>query len=221
MQITTIRQLRLLIWKEARQEWRKPYALSGVLVQMLATVFVTFLSVKILRPPVWNALFWVVLLFTLIHAVARSFIQESKGQMLYYHQLVHPVALILAKLIYNALLSLLLSLLSLMVYSLLLGAVAENWSAFLLVVLLFSVGLSSIFTMVSAIAAKASNSHLLMPVLSIPLTVPLMLVSIHAAKYAMDGIAGSLFYKDLGVLFLIDALILLLASVLYRFLWKE
>lgn len=221
MEIGVIRQVRALIWKEVRMEFRQLHALNGILIQMLATVFVTFLSVKVLDPITWNAVFWIILLFTVIHAVARSFIQERNGTMLYYHQLVDPRALMASKLVYNALLSLLLALLTLLVYSVLLGSLVQSWPAYLLIVLCFSLGIGAVFTMISAISAKAANSHLLMPVLSIPLIIPLILVAVHGAKLASDGIVLRGYWNDVIVLFLLDLLILVLAMVLYPFLWKE
>ena len=64
---------------------------------------------------VWNALFWVIQLFVCVNAVAKSFLQDSKGRMLYYYSIAGARDYILSKLIFNALLMMSMTLLSLFV----------------------------------------------------------------------------------------------------------
>ena len=92
-------QVKNLIIKEITLEWRSKYALNGILLYVVSTVFVCFLSFKSTPPLVWNALFWIIMLFAAINAIAKSFMQESKGRLLYYYQLASPVAIILSKII--------------------------------------------------------------------------------------------------------------------------
>lgn len=60
---------------------------------------------------VWNGLFWVIQLFICINAVAKSFLQENKGRMLYFYSIASPAHFVLAKLLFNSLLMLIMSLL--------------------------------------------------------------------------------------------------------------
>src|SRR5688500_15798690 len=98
-----------LIRKEIILEWRFRYALNGILLYVISTVFVCYLSFKQVNPASWNALFWIILLFASINAVTKSFIQENRGRQLYYYTIASPRAIILAKIIYNMFLVLLLS----------------------------------------------------------------------------------------------------------------
>lgn len=214
-------QIRWLLQKELKQEWRQRFTLQGILLYATAAVYIVYLSMKVLDRPQWNALFWVIILFSGVSAVAKSFLQESKGKMLYYHQMLHPTSLIIAKTIYNSLLMCVLSLLSLLVYRILLGGVAEHMGWFVLAMLLGSMAFAGVLTMVSAISAKAGNGHLIMPVLSIPLLIPLLLVAVRASKKAVDGLDPTLLCKDLGAIVLFYVLLLVLGYVLYPWLWKE
>ena len=94
--------------KDFRLEWRQRAALNGMLLYVGSTVFVCYLSFSLrggqLPAPAWNALFWIVLLFSAVNAVAKGFLQESRGRMLYYYTVVRPQAVVLAKISYNALL---------------------------------------------------------------------------------------------------------------------
>lgn len=210
-----------LVKKDLTMEWRQRYAINGILLHTVASTMVVFLSVKMLNAPTWNAIYWIVLLFSSVSAVAKSFVAESSGRQLYYYGLVSAQDLIISKLIYNASLSVLLSLLCLLTYSILLGFPVQNTPYFLVVVLLGSTGFSATFTLLSSIAAKSGNGNLLMPVLSFPVIIPLLLVAIKAAKKAVDGLDSSLLTKDLLVLLAINTLIITLAYILFPFLWKD
>jgi heme exporter protein B len=202
-------------------EWRQKYALQGVLVQMFTSVFLIYLSISSISLPVWNALFWLMVLFNTMNTIAKGFLQESEGKMLYYHSLCKPEALIFSKIIFNSLVSLLLLLVFSIAYSLVLGFKIEFPTQYLLVSVLFTIGLSTVFTLVSAIAAGAGNNHLLIPVLGLPLMLPLLLITVKSAKKAMDGIETNAVYYDLAALAFMDVMLIYLAVLLYKYLWKN
>ncbi len=214
-------QILKLVKKELTTEWRQRYALNGILLQVLSSVFIVYLSVKMLNNPTWNGVFWIVMLFVSVNAIAKSFIGEGKGRNLYYHAIVKPQNLLLAKFIYNALLNLLLAIICLITYGTLLGNPVQNMPLYAAATLLGCIGFAATFTMLSAIASKAGNSNLLMPVLSLPIIIPLLLILIKACKRAMDGIDAGLIYKDLLVLLVLNAMIVALAYMLFPSVWKE
>jgi heme exporter protein B len=210
-----------LIKKDLLLEWRQRYAINGILLHVISSVFIVFLSVKVLTPPTWNALFWLIMLFTSVSAVAKSFIAESKGRQLYYYGIASAQAIILSKTIFNILLMMLISLICLLVYTTLMGNAVENISYYIIAMLLGCIGFAAAFTILSAISSKAGNGNLLMPVLSFPIIIPMLLVLIKASKKAMDGIDVSLIWPDLLVLLAIDLIIVALAYILFPFLWKD
>lgn len=214
-------QIIKIIRKELTTEWRQRYALNGILLQVLSSVFVVYLSVKMLNNATWNGVFWIVMLFVSVNAIAKSFIGESKGRNLYYHSIVKPQNLLLAKFFYNALLNLLLAVICLLAYSTLLGNPVQNMILYAAATFMGCIGFAATFTMLSAIASKAGNSNLLMPVLSLPIIIPLLLILIKACKRAMDDLDPSLIYKDILVLFILNAMIVALAYILFPSVWKE
>ena len=214
-------EVKHLIAKDIRQEWRQRYAINGILLYVVAAVFVTYLSVKLNDKPAWNAVFWIIILFTSVSSTAKSFIQEGRGRWLYYYQVASPQAIIVSKIVYNSLLMMVMCGLCFTFYSLLMGSMADDVPMFLLVAMLGSLGFSAVLSMTSAIASKAGNSNLLMPVLSIPAIIPLLLVTIKASKAAMDGLSNSIILRDSLVLFAFYLAIAALAYILFSFLWKE
>lgn len=215
-------EIKNLIQKEFLLEWRQKYAFGGILLYVVSTVFVCFLSFKkIVDVPTWNALFWIIILFASVNAVAKSFIQESRGRLLYYYTIASPQAIVLSKIIYNALLVCILSLLTYGVYGLMIGNPAKDFLQLFLVIISGSVGLSSILTLVSAIASKANNSITLMSVLSFPVILPLLIVLVKLSKNAIDGINWSVNYPYFISVLLLNVIVIVLAFVLFPYLWRD
>ncbi len=216
-----LKQIKYLVLKELKLEIRNKYALGGILLYVVSTVFVSYLSFKqIINAPTWNALFWIILLFASINGVAKSFINETRGRLLYLYTLVSPQAVILSKIIYNSLLLLVISSLCLLVYSIFVGNIIQDISLFLLTLLLGSFGFSSLLTMVSAIASKTNNNFTLMAILSFPIMMPLLMVLLKLSKNAIDGLENwDLNY--LMVLLFINVIIVALSYLLFRYLWRD
>ncbi len=215
------KQIGYLLVKELKLEMRNKYALGGILLYVVSTVFISYLSFKkMVTPATWNALFWIILLFASINAVAKSFISETRGKLLYLYTLTSPQAVIISKILYNSLLLMILSALCLMVYSLIIGNIVKDMPLFLITLLFGSVGFSSLLTMVSAIASKANNNFTLMAILSFPIIIPLLMVLIKLSKNAIDGLEQwDLNY--LLILLLLNMIIIALSYLLFRYLWRD
>src|SRR5436190_15160250 len=112
----SLRHILTLFKKDLLLEVRQQYSFYGILLYIGATIFVLFNAVREPEPKVWNGLFWVIQLFICINAVAKSFLQESRGRILYFYSLVSPGNFVLAKLLFNSVLMLLMSLLSLLLF---------------------------------------------------------------------------------------------------------
>lgn len=218
-----------LFKKEILLEWRAKYAFNGVLLYVVSTVFICYISFN-LSPGfegstgykiVWNVLFWIIILFASVNAIAKSFMQESKSRLLYYYTIASPRAIILSKTLYNVLLMSLLSLLALVVYLLFFTNTIGDPLFYFLAVILGSFSFSTVFTMISAIASKAGNNGTLMAILSFPVIIPVILVLIRLSKNAMDGIDRSFSYGHIGVLFAINAIVITTALLLFPFLWRD
>ena len=217
-----LQQIVFLIEKEILLEWRQKYAFNGLLLYIGATVFICYLSFReILDIPVWNALFWIIQLFAGVNAIAKSFLQESRGRTLYYYTIADPKAIILSKIIYNFLLMMLLSLFNLLFYSILIGNPVSDMPMFILSMLLGSMGLSSVLSMVSAIASKAGHSAALMPILSFPVLLPILMTIIRLSKNSIDGLAWIINQPLVIILIALNVMTAAMGFLLFPYLWKE
>jgi heme exporter protein B len=213
-------QIKFLILKEIILEWRSKYALNGILLYVVSTIFVCFLSFKQTDPVTWNALFWIIMLFASVNAIAKSFVQENRGRQLYYYTIASPQAIILSKIIYNVLLMILLATVAIGFYSIVFRNVLGDPLFYLLAILLGSISFASVFTMVSGIASKANNGAL-MAILSFPVIIPLLMLLIKFSKNAMDGLDRSVSYNEIGVLVAINVIVVAVSLILFPYLWRE
>jgi len=215
------RQVKHLVKKEILLEWRSKYALNGVLLYVVSTVFVCFLSFVSTNPVTWNALFWIIMLFASINAVSKGFLQESRGRQLYIYTLASPLALIISKTVYNVLLMAVLTLIALGFYILVFSYVPQDLGLYVVATLLGSLSFSIIFTMVSAIAAKAGNGGMLMAILSFPVIIPVIILLIKLTKNAIDGLDRSVSLDEIGLLLVINVLVSAVTLLLFPYLWRD
>ena len=219
MRIVT--EIKYLLKKEIILEWRSKYALNGILLYVVSTVFVCYLSFKTTPPLVWNALFWIIMLFAAINAIAKSFLQESRGRLLYYYQIASPQAIIIAKIIYNMLLMMLMSAIALLVYSIVFQNDVGDKLLYFGAVMLGAISFASVFTMISAIASKANNNGTLMAILSFPVIIPVIILIIKLSKNAMDGLDRSVSLDEVGVLTAINLIVITVSLLLFPYLWRD
>lgn len=201
-------------------EIRQQYSFYGILLYIVATVFVLFNAINEPEARVWNGLFWVIQLFICINAVAKSFLQENKGRMLYYYSIASPASFVLAKLLFNSLLMLVMSLLSLLLFSLFLGNPMQKAGEFVGLVLLGGWSLSLVFTFLAAIAAKAQQNAAIMAILGFPIIIPQLLLLMKLSNTAFAPLL-SISTNTILLLVALDAMIVLLAVILFPFLWKD
>ena len=215
------KQLLSLVQKDLLLEWRQKHTLFGVLLYVGATVFIIYMMNGEPEAKVWNALFWLTQLFVAVNSVAKSFLQESAHRFRYYYTLVDPTSFLLAKMTYSILLMLLMSLISLILFSLLLNWPITQTGLFILICSLGSISLSTVFTFLSAIAARANQNSALMAILGFPLVTPMLMMLSNLALKAITPVYQPEWWH-LGLsLLMLDGLVIVLGIILFPFLWQE
>lgn len=216
------REVQQLFRLEWQLEWKQKSALGSIFIYLLSTLFVVYLSVKrVVDIPTWNALFWLVILFAAANGVNRSFSSDSRGRMLYIHSLVSPEAFILSRVIYNAIIISILSLGCIIFYTLFLENPIKNTGLFVLSTIIGSIGFSSILTLINAIAMHTKNSASMSVILGFPVILPLLMITLRLSKQAIDGLDFSVYGKFLLSAGLLDLIILVLALLLFPYLWRD
>ena len=211
-----------LIKKEFVLEFRQKASLGGVLVYVVSTIFISALSFnKIIDVATWNALFWIIFLFSAITICGKSFMKESGGAALNNYVLYKPLVFFGSKLIYNFIFLLSISLITLFFYSWFVGYLKNtNILLFVLVLFLACIGFSAILTLMSAIASKAENNYSMMSILSFPILIPVLILVLRLGKQAVDGLDWSVSTDFLLILTSINAICIVLSLLLFPYLWR-
>lgn len=217
----SVQQVISLVRKDAAIEWRQKHTLFSVLLYVCATVFAVYMMNGRPEREVWNTLFWLMQLFVTVNSVAKSFLQESNARYRYYFCIVNPALFMAAKLIYSLVLQTLISLVSLFLFSVMLGNPIEQAGLFLLVTVMGCMALSAVFTFLSAIAAKANQNAALMAVLGFPIVTPILMILSKLATKAIMPVYQEGWWTLALILLLLIVLTAILSLILFPFLWKE
>jgi heme exporter protein B len=220
--------IKSILIKDILIEFRNKYVLGGILLYVFSSVLLIYFalqysdSLKGIEPTIWSIIFWLIILFSSVNAVANSFFREPEGRFFYYYWMVNPQSIILAKLIYNFLFTLLLTVLTFGLFAIMISDPITNCSLFFVTILLGGTGYSFLFTTMSAIASRAGNNATLMAVLGFPLIIPLL---IFLTKLTAAAIVSQEFtdetVQNLLMLLAFNILQPTLALILFPYIWRD
>lgn len=207
--------------KDFLLEFRRGYALGGLVVFVLCIAYLIYIGFGELEGSAWVTMYWIAFLFVSIHTVLKGFALESNDRYLYFYTLMRPEHMFLGKWLYH---SLALSCLGLLMYGALAvvtGDPIERHGLFSMAVILGAVGISLCFTFVSAIALKSDQSATLMTILSFPLIIPVFL---HLMRLSRAALPETMVPETGSSLMTLGAIYLLLTGLgllLFPYLWRS
>jgi heme exporter protein B len=219
--MNSIKTIFTLFKKDLLLEIRQQYSFYGVILYVVSTIFVLFLAMGSPEADVWNGLFWMIQLFVCINAVAKSFLQESRGRMLYFFSIAGARDFVLAKLLFNSLLMLVMSLLSLLLFMFLMGNPLKDPVQFIGLVCLGGISISLVFTFLAAIAAKAQQNAALMAIMGFPVIIPQLLLLMKISSTAFSSVIQAGLSQMVLLLLALDVMVVVLSIILFPFLWKD
>jgi heme exporter protein B len=217
--------IKILLYKEFVLELRRKSVISGIALYLVSLIFICYLTFSLRRNSIneatWSALFWLTILFSVVNTVAKSFIGEKKGVAIYYYSVSSPQVTIISKIIYNTILCFVLSLAGYVLFQIFIDSPVHDQMLFVGTLLLTSAGFSGSLTLISGIASRANNSNILMAVLSFPILIGILLMAIRITKNVLDGIERAASYDELLNLLAINGILLVLAYVLFPYVWRS
>lgn len=206
-------------------ELRRKSVIAGLGLYLFSLIFICYLTfnlrVNAINPMTWSALFWLVILFSVVNSVAKSFIGERKGVMIYYYSIASPQQILISKIIYNTVLCLLISLAGYALFALFIFNPVQDNLLFFIALFLGSLGFSASLSFISGIASKANNSNVLMTVLSFPVVISILLMTIRITKNAVDGIDRAASTDEIINLIAINCIAGALGYILFPYIWRS
>ena len=175
-------------------------------------------------PNTWNAIAWVILLFTAFNSASRVLPEDITSVRSYMHWTVPPRTMIVARTLHQSIIMSLLSTLLLFALGLFLGSANMDTVSifgFLAGMVLTSIALSSTLTLLSALSARAGASYGLTAVLGLPLIIPIIMIS---TSFGSDLVAGVEFTNTVQNLYYLGGLSIgigVYGYVLFPYLWRS
>ncbi len=217
----TVRTMLILLRHEWLREWRQGQWLAGSLLYLAGGIFVAQLMLRPAGPLSWVALYWLMMLFTSVYVLSRTYLSLSSGLLMYYKVTTPGVMLWLIKVMTGTFSLWVLMALASVLMGVWMGYPIQNTGIFILTQLLSGPLLATVLTLVSAMARGASNPAQLMPVLGFPLLLPCLLLVHRLSRMALDGLEWSVVWPYAGAMAALLVMILALGALLFPFLWKE
>lgn len=216
-----------LMVKDATLEFRNKYLIGGLLLYVVSTVYLIYYflgsqnGLADIQSKTWITLFWIVILFSTLQAIMKSYQLESKEQFLYYYTLIDPKHFIIAKMLYNFIFIIFLTLICFAAFAVFIGNPVKSYGVFFIAILLGASAYSFLFTMITGIALKADNNGALAAILGFPIVLPLIIYMGKVTREAFDAGVSDNFTINLIILGSFNIILFTLSTILFPVIWRE
>ncbi len=223
--MTTIAAIFAIISKDVRSELRTRYALNALLMFVVTSVATILFALRDdqIGTDILAGMFWVVVFFTAMSGLSRIFVsEEERGTTLTLQLIATPTVVYFGKLIFNAGLTLLLTIAVAILYVIVFPAfVILSPSIFIFTLLLGGLGFAASATILAAIIAKAHSKGTLYPVLSFPVLIPLLMTVMQSTTKALDGENFTNAFGDFQILIAYLLMMIGGSYLLFEYVWKD
>ena len=214
-----------LIKKDLIDECRTRFAFTSIILFAMTTlVMVSFSTGAFVLDSGMDAAFlWIIIFFSSMTALARSFIkEEEQGTARILRISTTPEVIFIAKLMFN--LVMLLGLLAVLypLYLILMNPpAAKNNLLVMLFLILGSSCLAGTTTILAAIVSQAGAKHTLLPIIAFPVLLPVLLTAIRGTSLVLAGKFLNAVLPDLIFLFSFLVIIVTASLLLFPFVWED
>ena len=216
------------IWlRDLRSEFRTRYALNAILMFAVTTLIAVSFSIgsfrieEAERPFLYAVLLWIILTFSALSGLARSFVKEEEaGTMDILKLSARPQAVFLGKLLFNLTLLGAMELIIVPSFILLMAYQINFPGFFIAMVISGGLGLAAGTTIIAAMIARASARGALFSALSFPLLLPLMITAIKGCERAAVGI-GTAGWPEVKMAVAYVIVMVIMSLFLFPLVWEE
>ncbi len=210
--------------KDLKLELRSRYAFNTVITFVAAATMVMFFSLdtSLLTADLYSGLLWIIILFASLSSLSRSFVMETDQQTFDLLRLnTGGLPVYTGKLVFNFAFTFAVSLLTVLLFALLTGSFTESASALLLLLLLGSLGFSSVSTLIASLVSRASQKGAIFSVLCLPLLLPLIVLLSDGTREVLGGASLGGISEQLAALTGYCGVTITLAVMLFDYVWTD
>ena len=214
--------------KDLRTEWRTRVAINALLLFAFSVLVLVGYAVGPTRltledrPVVNSVLLWIVLFFSAMTGLSRSFVNEEEtGTAAALRLSAPPAAVFLGKLLGNlALLGVVMAFVVPLFLALMSFGIAAP-GLFLAVLALGGVGIAAASTFIAAIVSKTAAKGALFAVLATPLLLPPLVAAVTGTQIAATEPELATGLDAVRLLFAYDGLMVTASFLLFDAVWRE
>lgn len=210
-----------LLKKDITLEFRSLYAIGSILLYVVTTVFIVYKAFNTLDPLTWNSMFWVLFLFAAMNATLRSFSKMSGENSFFNYTYLNPTEFIISKILFNMIFLILIAVLTFSVMTVFFAHPVKDFRLFVSGVAMASLGVSILCSFSSAASTQGASNATVMSVLSLPLTIPILLIALKISMQSMRLITDSSISSDYMIMGGIIVLMFSVTLLLFPYLWKS
>lgn len=214
-----------IVYKELLSEFRTRYSFSTILLFIFTTISmiaIAYSSEKI-SMETSAGLLWIVLFFTSMIGLSKTFItEEERGTAFLLQIIANSHSIYFGKLIFNILTSLFINFFALTFFFLFLNTqIVYSVNLLILTITISSLAIATATTVISAIIAKANSKNALFPVLAFPILLPIIKIGIDLTVASFVGSTISENMGDIQMIIAYTGLIATVSYLLFDFIWKD
>lgn len=225
MVLSSIRRVQAVVIKDLHSEIRTRYGITALLLFVVTTVALVVFSAadEPMAPPIVSAIIWVLMCFTAMTGLGRGFVsEEERGTSLFLRLNSTPLAVYAGKLVINMIMAVVTNLLGVsLLFWFVTSATVGSWVLLLVTVVVGSIGLAIVLTIISALVAKTGSRSPLLPVLSFPVLVPLLMLGTKATLFALAGMDISEMQGNVQLILTYSGLVLVASVLLFDIIWSD
>jgi heme exporter protein B len=225
MTLSRAQAVKALLSHTLRTEFRKAHGWIGLALFSLASAYAAYRAVGAHpEAATWNALIWVVLMFSAFNALARPLADDVAAVRRYHMHLIDPRDYFLARMLYHGVLLSALSLIIQSSFSLFLGTehlggMRSAWMALGMQTTAWA--MAGTITLLGALGARAGAGFGLTAVLGLPLIIPILLLSARLGDAIMSGLGAAEKAESLLFLGTFGGGAAAMGYILFPYLWRE
>ncbi len=216
-----IQRIYHIIKRELTIEYRDSHSFLASLLYLIGITYVVYKVFGDLDSPAKVGLVLILLLYTVINIVGNSFSFQGQDRKVYHYTLYKPLEMLTAKFFFNLLKVVIALCILVGLVVILSNSPLKDAGLYFLTLILCATGLTAILTLVSSISSYTNNQGTLVHVMSIPLMIPILLISMRLSLIAERFIVDSATDNYLMMLIGVDVIFVALLYVFIPYTWKS
>ncbi|MCK5075248.1 MAG: heme exporter protein CcmB [Calditrichia bacterium] len=209
--------------KDFKLEFRTRYSINAIILFAVITLSAVSFSIGPLGfdEKLGASFFWIIIFFSSMTGLSHVFVREVEQKTDMALKLyVKPGMIFWSKFLFNLVLLFLVEVVIVPLFFFWFNLEVKFPGLFLSSLFLGSVGLSVVSTLIAGMIARAGSKSALFAILSFPILLPLLIISIKITTYCFYGIKLPEVLSLHLTLISYDAIMLIITPVLFKFIWR-